>query len=437
MNKVLHQIQNCTYLSPSQTVIVGVSGGVDSVVLLHALHQLNVKCIVAHCNFHLRGEESDEDERYVRHLSATLNFPIEVIHFDTTNYAKDKSISIEMAARELRYNWFEQLRQNYKCTYILVAHNANDNLETFLLNFTRGTGIKGLIGMPILRGNILRPLIDVSRQDIEDYALHNNLQWQTDHTNVDVKYIRNNIRHTIVPILADINPSILNTMKNNMQHLSAVNDIFLHYSNTAKAECMLSNADRHIINILRLQQYISPHTLLFTWLQELSIPAKIITEITNNLNAQTGKQFHSPQYIIVIDRETLIIQPHNTVDDTTHLINQDTQSIEQPICLQLQTLPVPQGIDRNPNVAMLDADKLIFPLQLRVWQPGDTFIPFGMKGKKKISHFLTDNKLSIVDKQNTYVLLSQGKIVWVVGHRVDNRFALTSSTVNITKITLK
>ncbi len=429
-------IKGNKYIIPTARLLVGVSGGVDSVVLLHALHAIGMECVVAHCNFNLRGEDSDGDQEFVEQLAERYNYKCEVISFATEDVAKDKGISIEMAARYLRYGWFEEKRRDHLCDYIVVAHNMNDMVETFMLNITRGTGIRGVSGMQELRKNILRPMLGISRDDIEHYAQECCVEWRNDYTNKETIYLRNKIRHEILPLFEEVNPSFFETMKKNMEHFSEVEKVYHSYSKQAKERCYFEDGKRITIDLEGIKSYTSFKTILFSWLQELGISATLATQVTENLDSISGKRYYYGDYIIVKDRTLLLIENIEKRDEGTLMIGEAARRIDVPIGLDIEQIEAISEIDRNKNVATLDRDSLTFPLELRVWKQGDRFSPLGMKGSKKVSDLLSDLKVSVLDKENVYVLLSAGEIVWVVGYRIDRRFSIKPSTKRAVKITV-
>ena len=367
-------------------ILVALSGGADSVALLRVLLALGYTCEAAHCNFHLRGKESDRDENFVRGLCNELNILLHVVHFDTQTYATKHRISIEMAAREMRYEWFEKLRQECDASVIAVAHHRDDSVETFLLNLIRGTGINGLKGIAPLNGHIVRPLLNVSRQDILQYLEHLHQDYVTDSTNLQDEYMRNKIRLNILPMLGELNPSVSESIAETANRLAETSLVYNKEMAEAKNRVIKRNGNNlKAIHVERLLTEVAPASLLFEILYPLGFKPLQIKDIFHSLSGQPGKRFISPEWEAVRDREYLLIRP----------------------------------------------------LIIRKWQKGDKFVPFGMTGKKNVSDYLTDRKLSLFEKENQYVVCSDEKIIWLVGERSDNRFRITNTTKRVMIIRLQ
>jgi tRNA(Ile)-lysidine synthase len=417
-------------------LIVGVSGGADSVALLHVLLQLHYSCVVAHCNFHLRGNESDEDVQFVGQLCEKWNIPFETIDFDTKNKAKERGISIEMAARDLRYAWFEALRQRHQAVAVAIAHHLDDSIETFFINLARGTGLRGLVGIQALQGNIIRPLLDITRGEIENYLNSNNIPFRTDSTNFDQSILRNKIRHTVIPTFEAINPAFLTTMRENFDRLAETLAVANGQVDKLKDELVESSSDQISIDIDLLQAHENIHFCLFELLRPYNFGAATINDIITQLNGDPGKQFFSPTHRLIKDRSRLIIHPLTETDTTHYIIDAHTRLIDYPLSLSISA---PQArdrviIEREKEFAFLDTDKLIFPLLLRHPKAGDFFYPFGSKGKKKLSDYFIDQKWNLYQKEQCWLILSDDQIVWVVGNRIDNRFCINAGTKRVTKI---
>lgn len=414
-------------------LLVTVSGGIDSVILTHLLHQLGVDISIAHCNFCLRGKDSDNDELFVKELAYTLNTPFYTTRFDTQQYASQQKLSIQESARNLRYDWFEEIRKKYQLDYILTAHNLNDSLETFLINLSRGTGLKGLTGIPTVNGKIIRPLSFFSRKEIEVFALNNTIKWREDKSNTDIKYNRNKIRHTIIPVLEEINPNILESFKQTLENLQGSATIVTDKVLALKKEVKEGSK----INIQKLQSLDNRHAYLF----ELFSPYGFSNtdDINHLLTAQSGKQLFSKTYRLVKDRETLLLvklEEPQTKDkfefnESDLVLEGDTYKLALKNKLNLDSLTFKTTLK---NSAQFDKELLKFPLTVRRWQNSDYFYPIGMKGKKKLSKYFKDEKLSLIEKENIWLLLSDNKIIWVIGMRQDERYKITDDTKNIVKI---
>ena len=402
-------------------ILIALSGGADSVALLRVLHALGYSCECAHCNFHLRGEESDRDEAFVQELCKTHQIKFHIKHFDTETYAKSHQLSIEMAARELRYEWFESLRQELKAQVIAVAHHRDDSVETFMLNLIRGTGINGLKGIAPKNGWIVRPLLQVSREDIIDYLQEILQDYVTDSTNLQDVYVRNKIRLNILPLMKEINPSIMETIQDTSMRLADVASIY-HQERKKTLEHSVIKVSDHFqrISIDKILMDIAPASLLFELLSPLGFNISQIKDIHRSLeHSQAGKRFISKNWELIRDREDLLIQRIDSECIVPELIVQEIERTPSFI------------LPKDKHIACLDADKVKLPLTIRKWQVGDKFIPFGMNGKKKISDYMTDKKFSLFQKENQYVVCSEDKIIWLVNERCDNRYRITDQTRRI------
>lgn len=413
MNKqrIALYIDHNKLFSPKDKILVALSGGADSVALLRLLLALGYVCEAAHCNFHLRGAESDRDETFVRQLCEEYQIPLHVIHFETEREAEERHISIEMAARELRYAWFEEVRRGYGITVIAVAHHQDDSVETLLLNLIRGTGINGLRGIQPKNGNIVRPLLCLNREEIIGYLQDIRQDYVTDSTNLQDEYTRNKIRLNLLPMMQEINPSVKESILKTAQHLNDAAVIYNKGIEEAKQRTLTEEG----INIQALQKEPTSETILFEILHPLGFNASQVKDIYRALEGQSGKVFSSTGWQVVKDRELLLISP--------------TQKAIKPV-LEIKEHIYTKDfiIPRDKNTACFDADKLLQPLSLRLWQYGDTFVPFGMKGKKKVSDYLTDRKFSLPRKEQQWVLCCGDDIIWLIGERTDNRFKVDEKT---------
>ena len=425
--KVQKIIEDKSLFTQKDKVIVALSGGADSVALLRILLVLGYQCECAHCNFHLRAEESNRDESFVRSLCQSKNVPLHVIHFDTETYAKAHHISIEMAARELRYEWFELLRKERNASVIAVAHHKDDNVETFLLNLIRGTGINGLKGIAAKNGNIVRPLLEVNRKDIIDYLEYIQQDFVTDSTNLKDEYTRNKIRLHILPEMQSINPSIADSINETIMRLSEVANVY-NQDRKEVIQQKLKKISNHqyrisISDILNDTAPISLlHEILAPWGFNSTHEKDIYQSI---LNGQSGKRFATPEWEVLRDRNELFIQYKGIQEEVPELI------------LTEMKMSPSFEIPKDKTIACVDLDRITLPLSIRKWEVGDKFVPFGMKGKKKVSDYLTDRKFSLFEKENQYVVCSGENIVWLVNERSDNRFRITENTQNILMIQIK
>ncbi len=438
ITQIQEYIKHHKLFSKQSKVLIGLSGGPDSMVLIHALVQLGYNCIAAHCNFHLRGDDSNKDAAFVSKWCKENDIPLFVIEFDTNEYAATNKISIEMAARELRYNWFEKLREEQNAHVIGIAHHKDDSVETILINLIRGTGIKGLTGIPIVNKHIVRPLLAVSRSQIMEYLAVNKVPYVTDHTNEEEMYTRNILRLKVLPIFEKINPSVKNSILTTANNLKEAEKIYDGYISNAIDTVLNDN----LIDIEKLKQTYSPQSVLFEMLSPMGFTSSVIEDIANNLDSIPGKMYHAENFRLLKDREYLVISDKR-LDKTEdkgreYLIYTDTTEKNLPLNLTFKIEEyTPQfKIQRNKAVLHCDIKKLIFPLTLRKWREGDWFVPFGMEGRKKLSDFFSDNKFTLFQKEETWVLLSQNNIVWIVNHRADNRFRITDTTKTVYTICL-
>ena len=415
--RIQHFIEERNLFALNDKVLVAFSGGADSVALLRVLTELGYTCECAHCNFHLRGEESDRDENFVRALCNEIHIPLHIKHFDTESYAKEKQISIEMAARELRYAWFEKLRKETEATVIAVAHHRDDSVETFLLNLIRGTGINGLKGIQAKNGYIVRPLLETSREDILNYLDYLKQDYVTDSTNLQDEYMRNKIRLNLLPIMKEMNPSIMESIQDTSQKLTEAAIIYNQNRKEILETSIQTTAEGYTLPVQMIQEDLAPLSLLHEWLSPVGFNSSQIKDIHQSLKKeQSGKLFISNEWEVLRDREHLILQ-HKREKENIPEISIETVEINNDFILF-----------KDKNIACLDADKVVLPLEVRKWKKGDKFVPFGMKGQKKVSDYLTDKKYSLFQKEKQYVVCSEGKIVWLVGQRTDDRFKITEKT---------
>lgn len=414
-------------IAEGDKLILALSGGVDSMVLADLLLKAKVEFVAAHCNFHLRGEESDGDERFVREFAEKNGVQCFVKHFDTEQYATEQGISIEMAARELRYAWFEELRQELNYDFIAVAHHADDQLETFFINLLRGAGIRGLKGMQPINGNIIRPLLDFSREEVHQYAIENGIKWREDHTNAETQFLRNKIRHELLPVIDGISKEGRNAILKSISHLALENELYRELVNEKLFQIVSTGrAPRWGADTMRIPPMVTEQ-LLFEWLRDYGFNSDQVHFIYEAMSGQPGTAFFSPTHRVTIERDGVELMPLcQQAEITTNLTYEQLANDEHFV------------MDKSPEVAQLDYDKLTFPLQLRKWHAGDRFHPIGMKGSRLVSDFLKDLKLTTSQKENVSVLLTaDGEIVWVVGYRVDERFKVTENTRSILKVSIK
>lgn len=438
LRKLIRFIEDENLFFRDDKILVAVSGGVDSVVLLDLLCKMELECGIAHCNFHLRGSESDGDFEFVKQLANKYGLAFYSQDFDTKTHAANNKISIEMAARDLRYQWFEQLSELFGYKYIAVGHHADDVAETVFINLARGTGIHGLTGIKPKFGKIVRPLLSFTRKQLLKYANGNGLKFREDSTNLETDFIRNKIRHQIIPVLEEINPAIQNTMSENVQRFREVEQIYNDVIEQNRLHLVFQREDELLISISRLKELPAPVSHLFEILSPYGFHHRDLSRIAKSIHSIPGKRFFSATHQLLRDREYLILSTLKEEDRSEYVVDEKVERMQIPIEI------VCSFFDRTPtfkfstksNVACFDANRLKFPLKLRKWEEGDQFYPIGMKGKKKISDFFIDQKFSLEEKENTWLLLSGKQIVWVVGHRMDDRFKINDATTKIYRMEL-
>ena len=428
-----HLRQNFQFLS-GKKILLATSGGKDSMVLLHLFQHLDYRIGIAHCNFQLRGMESFEDQNFVQEYTATHDIPVFITQFDTKAFAEDYKVSTQVAARELRYNWFYELLETEKYDYILTAHHADDNLETFLINLSRGTGLDGLTGIPEQNDKVVRPLLVFNQEEIEEYARLNNIQWREDSSNASDKYLRNKIRHHLVPLLKEMNPNFLSSFHKTQTYLQEVQVMAEDASIMIYQQVARQENDTIYFDLKKLKKLPNYKSYLYQWLKEFGFSAW--EDIYDLVESQSGKSIFAPEYRLLKDRDFLILSPIDfTVSNDKYYIQKDHSEVNIPLKLTLCKV-ADISIVSNKTI-FVDADKIHYPLVLRRWNEGDVFQPFGMNGKsKKVSKLFKDEKLSLLHKENVWILCSDNTIVWIIGIRQDERFKIDTTTNNILKIQL-
>lgn len=418
-------------------LLIAISGGIDSVVLTHLLHQLNFDISLAHCNFQLRGSESDLDEEFVKKIAANLDINCHTISFDTNAISKEKKVSAQMAARDLRYNWFNHLIEENSYDYVLTAHQKDDVLETFLINFTRGTGLEGLTGIPEINNNIVRPLLAFTRNDIENFAKENNISWREDKSNASTKYLRNKIRHDVIPVLKEINPSLMGSFDSTIENLKGSQSIIKDNVENIKKDATIFEDNILKIAIEKIKSLNNPKAYLFELLKEYMFTEW--NDVVALLGAQSGKQIFSKSHRLIKDRKYLLLTEIDDKNSTQSYTIQDFNADFTPndFTLKFKLEDDFNQLSSSKNSVSLDFDQLTFPLTVRKWRHGDFFYPVGMKGKKKLSDFFNDEKMSILEKEKTWILTtSKNEIIWVVNKRLDKRFQISPVTKKAVSITL-
>ena len=417
-----------------EKILLAVSGGLDSVVMCHLFYQAGYKFGIAHCNFKLRGKEADGDEIFVKELAKRYDAPFYSKQFKTTDFSEEKGVSIQMGARELRYTWFEELCEEKRYTYSATAHHRDDVVETILINLLRGTGISGLHGIREKNGKIIRPLLFTDKKTIEEFAKKHKLKFREDSSNSSNKYIRNKLRNEVIPVLKEINPNLNSSFFETGKRVKEVEEIYLSAVESQKNSLLKLKDDSVFINIKELKKLVSIKTYLYEFLKKFNFNVDTIQDIVGSLDAFPGKIFYSPTHCLLKDREVLVIKNNQKPKaQTQYLVSSGISQISEPINIKFETKQQSAKFKIPPasSVACLDMNKLKFPLQLRKWEAGDSFYPLGMKQSKKLSDFFIDQKISRFDKEKAWVLTSSGKIIWILGYRIDDRFKVTQQTKNI------
>ena len=422
-------------------ILLAVSGGIDSVAMLNLFVDASLSTGIVHCNFKLRGKDSDEDEIFVKNLAALYNLPFFVRRFETREYAQGNGISVQVAARELRYAFFEEVREKHGFNRIAIAHNSDDVIETFFINLLRGTGIRGLAGIRSRSGSIIRPLLFASREMIEVYAKQKSMAFRLDKTNLDSKYTRNYIRHEIIPRMETLNSGFRRTMLDNIANLQGVASLLDDSVQSFEKQVLSLHGEDVRIDLDSV--LANPHGVSFLseTLLKYHFTPDAIRNILQSLKGQSGKTFFSTTHRLVKDRKSLLLNvlDHEQGDqEQVYYIEHPSQSIHFPFILELHTEPWVPGnsFSSDPAVACLDAEKFSFPLMIRHWKHGDYFRPLGMENMMKVSDFFINSRMSIPEKENTWLLVSEGKIAWIIGRRIDHRFRITEATRNMLCIRL-
>lgn len=436
-SKFVDFIRDNNLVSASDKVLLGVSGGVDSMVMFNLFRKAGFNVSAAHCNFSLREDESDGDEELVAYECEINSIKLHRIRFDTESYAKEHKLSIQVAARNLRYSWFNKLCDEFGYAKIAIAHNRDDVAETLIFNLTRGTGLKGLSGIKAVNGNVIRPLLFASRDEVTRYAIQNSVSFRNDSSNASIKYARNRIRHKVIPELEQINPSAKKSIAETAKHVNEAWNLVDDYLINLKDKLVKHDNNRTLFEIHGLSNEKYNKLFLFEELSSFGFSYETLEQVVSSIHGQSGKVFYSSTHQILRDRDFFILTEKKDCVQSIVQISYDCTSIEFPIRLSIRLNDNSDSfkIPSDSNIAVIDADKLSFPLTLRPWQPGDRFMPFGMNKFKKVSDFLIDQKISLVEKDQIYVLLSNNEIVWVVGKRVDDRFKITPETKSIWQLT--
>ena len=456
MDRFQAYINRCNLIAEGEKIVLALSGGIDSMVLADLLLKAKVEFVAAHCNFHLRGEESDGDEKFVRDYAEKYDIQCFVKYFDTVKYAEENGISIEMAARDLRYAWFEELRQQLGYDKIAVAHHADDQAETFFINLLRGAGLRGLKGMLPQNGVIIRPLLWASREQIRQYAVENQILWREDHTNAESVYLRNKIRNQLLPAFDELKPEARQGLYKSLEYLASENELYREllkeklaqiveqdgdvqrFPYSAFLDCFVPHNDAKRLSEAKAPELVEgpgySFQLLFEWLRNYGFNTDQCRFIFEAMETGVGNKYYSPTHQLVIGRNELQLSEIKQNTDVEVQIEEEEEEIALPIHLRFSKFEKTESfvIDRSADVALLDFDKLHFPLTLRHWRHGDRFHPLGMKGSKLLSDFFVNQKFTEWQKRKVWLLVSaDGDILWVVGYRIDDRFKIKKETKTI------
>ncbi len=423
--------------SDTDRILLGVSGGIDSMVMAHLFLKAGFNIAIAHCNFGLRGEESEKDQEFVHSFAREHDLVFHTKKFDTEKFAIENKLSVQMAARKLRYRWFDQLKHRYNYDVIAMGHNKNDLVETFFINIARGTGLKGITGIKPRNRNIVRPLLFATREEISNYSAENNIAYREDSSNRKVKYSRNKIRHHIIREFQQLNPRFLETVRENTERFQDAYTIYLRAVEEKKAELIFDKGSEMYIDIHKLQNLKEKNTYLFEILRPYGFTKEVIHEVIDHLDAEPGKEFSSATHKLIKDRDYLILSYMEEEAPTRYYIDEWIKRIQNPVPLKFDLIEDIQNyrIPGGSHKAAVDYDKIQFPLMLRKWQKGDYFKPFGFEHYKKLKDFFVDRKYSLLDKERAWILASGEQIIWIVGDRLDDRFRIDKNTRRILEIT--
>lgn len=445
--RYLEFIKACTLWQPEDHLLLAVSGGIDSVVLAHLTKDAGFAFSIVHCNFHLRGEESERDERFVQALARKMDVDYYLENFATQHYARENKLSVQEAARDLRYHWFREILsgkvnpvtgiKQSNPGYILTAHNMDDNVETVMMNFCKGTGLRGLKGMAVKKDRLIRPLLFAAREDILAYAKEKNIEWVEDSSNAEEKYTRNYFRHTVIPAIEKIYPQLKQQVRDNILRLNETAELYESALSIYKKKLLVIKEQEVHIPILRLKTLPAVQTLLYEIIKHYGFNHNQAAEVLRLCDAANASYIQSPSHRIIKNRKWLLITPLQAVKSSVYLIDKPGGRVD----LENRQLTVKEADRSQVNFGSeqqvyLSADHIHFPLIIRKWKQGDYFYPLGMPKKKKLARFFIDSKLSATEKENAWVVESDKKIVWVAGYRIDNRFRILPSTKKILSFTL-
>jgi tRNA(Ile)-lysidine synthase len=438
LEKFKENIKQQNLFQTKDTLLLAVSGGVDSVVLCELCKQCGFDFVIAHCNFQLRGTDSTSDEKFVAALAQKYDVPFSTITFDTNAIAAKEKKSIEEAARDLRYKWFDELSIQNSYAFVVTAHHANDNVETVLMNFFRGTGIKGLHGILPKQNKIVRPLLFANKKELLVFATENKLEFVTDYTNAQNDFTRNYFRNELIPAVQKVFPAANENILKNINRFGEAEQLYNEAIKMYKKKLLELKGNEIHIPVLKLQKVTPLATIVYEIIKDYDFTAHQTEEVIGLLQSESGKYIASASHRIIRNRKWLIISPNQTIAANNILIEENSSAITfKNGELQIEKCTSLSTINNEPSTALLDAIEIKFPLLLRKWKQGDYFYPLGMQKKKKLSRFFIDQKLSLTQKENVWVIESNKKILWVIGMRIDDRFKITDKTKNVLQIVFK
>jgi tRNA(Ile)-lysidine synthase len=436
LEQFLNHIKQHSLCQSSQKILLAVSGGLDSMVMLHLCKQAGYQTVVAHCNFQLRGKEAEGDEAFVANVCKQLNIPFFSKRFETESYAAANKLSIQTAARELRYAWFHSLMDQERLDLIATAHHINDSIETVLLKWIHGSSLESFAGIPVKNRRTIRPMLFATRDQLMSFASASKLEWRNDSSNDSDDYQRNFIRHQVIPKLKEINPSLEATYQHGLKKIQGELEFLKNQLDQWKQNHVTEKSGQVFIDKNALLSTSFSESLLWRVVREYGFNIDQCHDMMQALQGQSGKKFIGTSHLLTVDREHIIISPYDDVYEAV-TIKKENEAIVRGVWEITLEQTTSKEISTSSVVASLDADKVKFPVTWRYWQPGDSFYPLGMENRKKLSDFLIDKKISLADKNGISVLESDGEIIWVVGHRIDNRFKITPETKSVIKLTVQ